>query len=68
MPENEGVIYDSDLAQFVSDYMATAEGKVSDRDIAEGYIESCLVKPSNPSYEWLQHEVEALIPTINYYR
>jgi hypothetical protein len=66
---HHGVAYNADLAQFVSDYMDTVEErKVSSRDIAEGYIESCLVQPSNPSQEWLMHEVEALIPTINYYR
>lgn len=62
--------YDTDLAQFVSDYCNTIDGAANDDsvDIASLYIESCLPAGIHPTDEELAAEVKRLIAQIDYYR
>lgn len=62
--------YDTNLSEFVSDYLSTVEGgkRDSSRNIAGMYIEACCTEPRIPTLPQLRAEVRRLVPQIEYYR
>lgn len=69
MSQTRQMEYNTDLAQFISDYYQIEGTSRKDPalEIAMAYIESCLVT-EGVTGEMLKVETERLIPQINYYR